>query len=401
MKIVQINAVYGFGSTGIIVRDLQNVCIHNGIECLVAYSQSRGSVANGYCMGNWLSNIIHAICSRISGKQGCFSFLSTWRFLKFLNSYRPDILHLHNLHGCYINVPMLLKYAAKRQIAVVVTLHDCWFYTGGCSHYTSVGCSKWLNNCGSCPKRYMETPAYLWDASSKILEDKKSLFGNIINLVAVGVSKWIISEAQKNVFKDAECLTIYNGIDTHFFHPVNSDFRKKYHLEGKKIILAPANKWFLAVNYATFEYFASQLTDDMRMIFIGKGCDETRLTDKMINYGFISSREEIREIYSAADVMVNCTREESLSLLNLEVQACGTPVITYSNTGVKETVDGKCGFAVENGNEELLWNQTLKVLNMGKEYYSKDCLKWISDSFNKDNNYLQYYTLYRSLLRCK
>lgn len=401
MKIVQINAVYGFGSTGTIVRDLQDVCSRNGIDCVVAYSQSRGFVKNGYHMGNWLSNKIHAMLSRISGKQGYFSILSTLRFLKFLNRYQPNILHLHNLHGCYINVPMLLKYAAKRHIAVVVTLHDCWFYTGGCSHYTSACCRKWLKSCGYCPMRYKETPAYLWDASSKILEDRQRLFDNITNLVAVGVSKWIISEAQKNIFKDAKCLTIYNGIDIHFFHPVNSDFKKKYNLEGKKIILAPANKWFLEVNRSTFEYFASQLLDDVRIVFIGDGCDETRLTDKMINLGFVASREKIREIYSAMDVMVNCTREESLSLLNLEVQACGTPVITYSNTGVTETVDGKCGFAVENGNEALLWNQTLKVLNMGKEYYSKDCLKWISDSFNKDNNYLQYYTLYRSLLRCK
>ena len=223
MKIVQINAVYGFGSTGIIVRDLQDICSRNGIDCVVAYSQSRGFVKNGYHMGNWLSNNIHAILSRISGKQGYFSILSTLRFLKFLNSYQPNILHLHNLHGCYINVPMLLKYAAKRQISVVVTLHDCWFYTGGCSHYTSARCYKWLNSCGSCPMRYKETPAYLWDASSKILEDKKCLFDNIANLVAVGVSDWIISEAHKTVFKDKKCLAIYNGIDTKFFHPVNSD----------------------------------------------------------------------------------------------------------------------------------------------------------------------------------
>ena len=398
MKIVQINAVYGFGSTGIIVQDLQKICQDNRIECIVAYSQSKRRVENGYHLGNLLSHKIHALLSRISGKQGYFSICSTLRFLKFLDKYQPDIIHLHNLHGCYINVPMLLRYVAKKSIKVVVTLHDCWFYTGGCSHYTSAGCTKWMNECGNCPKRYDETPALIWDASSKILEDKKSLFGAITNLVAVGVSQWITDEAHRTVFKYAKCLTIHNGIDTKFFHPENSSFKKKLNIKNKQVILAPANKWFLEINRETFEYFSSRLTDNMCMIFIGSGCDEKRLTDKMINCGHISSREEIRDIYNAADVMVNCTREESLSLLNIEVQACGTPVVTYSNTGVKETVNGQCSYAVENGNAKLLWEQVQIVLNTGKEHYSKECIKWIDANYNRDVNYQKYYNLYCSLV---
>ena len=400
MKIVQINACYGYGSTGIIVRDLQDICQKNGIECVVAYSQSKGLVWDGYHMGNSLSNKLHALLSRISGKQGYFSILSTFKFLNFLDQYKPDILHLHNLHGCYINVPMLLKYAAKRNIAVMVSLHDCWFYTGGCSHYTSADCNKWLHSCGRCPRRYEETPAYLWDSSSKILVDKKKLFGEIKNLIAVGVSKWIAEEAHRTVFKNAKCVAIHNGIDTEFFHPVDtSTFRQFHHLEGKKIILAPANKWFDDINRTTFKIFASHLTDDMCMVFIGNGCDESRLTDRMINLGFISSREEIREVYSVADVMVNCTREESLSLLNVEVQACGTPVVTYSNTGVKETVNGECGFAVENGNETALWEMTLNVLNTGKKHYSEKCIAWVCSEFDKNTNYMKYISLYNEFRR--
>ena len=398
MKLIQINACYGYGSTGIIVRDLQNICICNGIECVVAFPYSKGEVSGGYKMGNLISNKLHAVLARISGKQGYFSTLSTRRFLSFLEQYKPDIIHIHNLHGCYINLPMLLKYAAKRKITVVATLHDCWFYTGGCSHYTSVECDKWLKECGKCPRRYQETAAYLWDDSSQILADRKKLFGSIANLVGVGVSNWIAEEAHKTVFKNAKCLTIYNGIDTEYFHPVESDFRKKYNLEGKKIILAPANKWFMAINRETFDFFASRLTDDMRMVFIGTGCDESRLTDKMINIGFVSSREAIREIYSAADVMVNCTREESLSLLNVEVQACGTPIITYSNTGVKETVDGKCGFAVENGNSEAMWSMAADVLLKGKKCFEGDCISWTKHTFDRNQNYIKYIELYRNLI---
>ena len=397
MKIVQINAVYGFGSTGVIVKDIQSACRKEGIDCVVAYSQSKGEVKSGYHLGNAFSNRWHAVLSRISGKQGYFPCLSTWRFLRFLDNYKPDILHLHNLHGCYINVPMLLKYAAKKKIAVVVSLHDCWFYTGGCSHYTSVGCNKWLQKCGNCPRRYEEFPALLYDSSAVQLRDRKKLFGEIKNLTAVGVSKWIVDEAQKNVFRNARCVAIHNGIDTDFFHPAESDFRKKHNLEEKYVILAPANKWFLDVNRETFDYFASHLTDDMRMVFIGNGVDESRLTDKMINLGFVSSRAEIRAIYAACDVMANCTREESLSLLNVEVQACGTPVVTYSNTGVKETVDGKCGFAVENGNPEEMWKHVYRILIKGKAHFSADCIDWVKQEFDKEDNYNKYIMLYKSI----
>ena len=399
MRIVQINAVYGFGSTGVIVKDILSACRKEGIDCVAAYSQSKGEVKSGYHLGNAFSNRLHAILSRISGKQGYFSCFSTWRFLRFLDNYRPDILHLHNLHGCYINVPMLLKYAAKKKIAVVVSLHDCWFYTGGCSHYTSVGCNKWLQKCGNCPRRYEEFPALLYDGSSAQLHDRKKLFGAIKNLTAVGVSQWIVDEAQKTVFKNAKCVAIHNGIDTEFFHPTESDFRKQHDLEGKFVILAPANKWFLDVNRETLDYFASHLTDDMRMVFIGNGVDESRLTDKMINIGFVSSRVEIREIYSACDMMANCTREESLSLLNVEVQACGTPVVTYSNTGVKETVDDLCGFAVENGNSGAMWHKVILIKSKTKKFYSASCIELIKREFDKEDNYKRIIELYNSLKR--
>lgn len=398
MKVIQLNACYGYGSTGIIVRDLQDICLKHGIECVVVFPKSKGTVKDGYRIGNFFTNKIHSILARISGKQGYFSLFSTLKFLFFLNHYKPDIIHLHNLHGCYINLPGLLKYATKRKIAIVVTLHDCWFYTGGCSHYTSVCCDKWLKECGNCPRRYEETAAYIWDASSRILADRKKLFGNIKNLACVGVSNWMVGEAHRTVFKDAICMTIHNGVDTDFFHPVESDFRERYNLRDKKIILAPANKWFSEINQGTFNYFASHLSDEMRMVFIGTGCDEMRLTDKMINLGFIYSREELRDIYGAADIMVNCTREESLSLLNVEVQACGTPVVTYSNTGVKETVDGKCGFAVDNGNPKEMWTALVDVLSKDKMYYREDCISWVKQSFNKERNYMKYIELYKRLI---
>ena len=397
MKIVQINAVYGYGSTGVIVKDIQSACRQEGWQCHVAYSHTNQQVIDGYHMGNVFSDKLHAALSRISGKQGYFSKISTWRLLRYLDSLRPDIVHLHNLHGSYINLPMLLRYLAKRNIKTVVSLHDCWFYTGGCSHYTAVGCDRWKAHCGHCPRRYEEFPALLWDGSEKQLADRVRLFGAIKNLTVVGVSQWITNEAKQKVFRHAHCLSIHNGIDTAFFHPVTSSFRRRYQLEGKFVILAPANKWFLDINKETFSYFSFHLTDDMVMVFIGNGADEGRMNERMLNVGFVASREEIRDIYSAADVMVNCTREESLSLLNVEVQACGTPVVTYANTGVRETVDNRCGYAVANGNAETLWESMINVKKEGKAGYSTECRAWAYMEFDRQKNYQKYIQMYKYL----
>lgn len=408
MRISQINVNYGFGSTGIIVSDLRELCKREGIDCEVVFSEARGDVpSDTYRMGNIVSNKLHALLSRISGKQGYFSKISTWLLLRHYDSYKPDIIHLHNLHSCYICLPMLLEYAARKNIAVVATLHDCWFYTGGCCHYTSADCFKWKEACGDCPAR-RSVNALLFDGTKRMLADRYRLFGGVENLTAVGVSQWIVDEAQKSVFKSANRMAIHNGIDTGFFQPVPRKELMRY--EGIRnllalkannpnlfFILAPANKWFLDVNRGTFDYFAGRLKEDMRMVFIGNGVDESRLTDKMINIGFVSSREEIRAVYNMADVMVNCTREESLSLLNIEVQACGTPVVTYSNTGVKETVDDKCGFAVENGNPEAAWNAMSQIKERGKAEYSDACRQWVKKEFDKDSNYKKYVELYKSI----
>ena len=398
MSIVQINATYGYGSTGIIVRDLQNLCRLNNINCEVVCSTSVCKNDNVYKVGNPISNKIHAFLSRFSGKQGYFSFFPTIRLLLHLKHKKIEAIHLHNLHSGYINLPLLFKFVVKNNIPVIVTLHDCWFYTGGCCHYTSVNCYKWREACGGCPKRMDEVNAIIVDRTKDVLFDRYKLFGAVKSLYVIGVSKWILDEGKKTVFKNAKCFTIYNGIDINFFRPVKSDLRKKLNLDGKFVIIAPSNKWFLDVNRETFDFFASKLTEDMCMLFIGSGCNVKLLTNRMINYGFIYSREEIRDVYSLADVLLNCTREESLSLLNVEVQACGTPVVTYSNTGVKETVDGFCGFAVENGNPEAMWNAMMTIKAKGKYCFSEYCREWAVRKFDKNKNYQKYLDIYRKIL---
>lgn len=339
MKILQVNATFGIGSTGTIVRYIHDSCMKHGYDSYVAYAKADFKIQNGYKIGNWFSNKLHAVLSRISGKQGYFSFFSTLMFLRYLKKLKPDIIHLHNLHANYINLPMLLRFLAKNEIKTVITLHDCWWYTGGCFHYTLAHCNKWLKKCGMCPKRLQDTPAYLIDRSPLIHEDRKELLLNIKNLKIVGVSDWISNEARKSFLAGTQILTIHNGIDIRIFKQTSSSIRHKLGVEDKFIILGPASKWLQPYNKSILDYFTQNMTSDEILLLYGVENTNINVPQNVVLYGYTRNTDELAALYSCADVFVNPSYEDSLSLINIEAQACGTPVITYSLTGPKETVD--------------------------------------------------------------
>lgn len=400
MKVMQINAVYGVGSTGVIVEDLHNLSLENGIESYVSYSTTNKNTAeihNGYVIGNNLGKKMHAVLCRIGGKQAYFSRNATAKLIKHIDAVNPDVVHLHNLHSNYVHLNNLLKYLAKKDIKTIITLHDCWFYTGGCFHYTFDNCFKWLEGCGNCPKKTQDTHAYLTENSAKILADRKKYFGAIKDLTVVGVSQWIADEAERTFFNGREVCAIYNGIDTEFYVDTPSDFREKHNLQDKFLILAPASKWLKPINRETFETVANNLPDDSMIVMLGcNEGDKVNLPKNVLPLDFIRDRDELRKVYSACDMFANCTREESLSLINVEAQSCGTPVVTYRNTGAQETVNNKCGFSVESGNAEDFLAAILKVKEIGKASLSKECHEWAKERFDRDKNYEKYISLYKS-----
>jgi len=407
MKVVQINATFGNGSTGTIVKDIQTKCLENGIENKVVYSLSSipQTVINGYRMGSYLDRKLHALLSRVNGMQGYFSSYSTYKLIKWLETESPDALHLHNLHSNYINLPVLLKWAAKKNVAVIITLHDCWFFTGGCFHYTSSDCNKWQISCGECPRKKKDYPSLLFDRSKKILTDKRKLFGAISNLTIVGVSKWTAEEASKGIFKDRNCIYIYNGIDTSIFKPTITHIRTKYGLDEKFVVLGPASKWFMEANKNLLREF-EKLGDDYMLVLYGCKGDGRRFSDNIITIGFSSNKEELARLYSMADIFVNCTHEDTFSMINAEAQACGTPVICYNNTGAKETVNTNFGRLVETDDVKGMINaiKNLKVyissLDKNKKQQVRNILsQWAEDNFNKEINYNKYLKLYHSVIK--
>lgn len=400
MKVVQVNAIYGRKSTGTIVREIKSCCERNGIECDVAYSIAErpgSNVPGGYQIGNKLTAKWHALMSRIWGKQAYFNRLTTWMFLRWLDVQKPDVVHLHNLHSNYIHLNMLLRYLAKRDIPTVITLHDCWFFTGGCVHYTLVGCDRWKSGCGKCPQR-KELPSWFRDSTASVLKDRARFFNAIPSLTIVGVSGWTAGQVRESVLGGKPVQFIYNGYDLDLFRPRTSNFRERLGIEDRFVILGPADKWFLPVNKQTLNYFLDKMPDDMVMVLFGSSPANLN-SSKIIRLGYIKGKEEMAEVYSMADVFVNCSREDTLSSLNPECQACGTPVVTYDATGLRETVDNQSGFAVETGDYQALWEKVLEVKEAGKTSLSNACRDFVDSRFEKSSNYMEYIDLYRNIIR--
>lgn len=451
MKVIQINACYGYASTGTIVKDIRECCERNGMECYVAFPAGCGTV-DAHCIeiGCALDRKIHSLFSHITGKESYFSFFATRKFLKRLDQIKPDVVHLHNLHNHYISLPMLLRYLAKHSIKTVVTMHDCWYFTGGCTHYVAAGCTRWQAGCGNCPKR-KSIPSWFKDSTAEVLADRIKLFSAIPDVTFVGASQWVADELRKSPLADHCKIThIHNGFDLDTFKP-RSDSRIQDSGEIKpipsggvgvghkvlsfgedlgeaKILLGPASKWLSPINKPTLDYFLEHLTQNEILLLFGATpeqithyshltshsshptpptshpsdkvrpphtshltshtshpSDKVRPTLKL--YGFTRNREELAELYSAADVFVNCSWEDTLSSLNIEAQACGTPVVTYDSTGSKETVDGEVSVHVKSGDYETLFAKTMEILSRGKQ--GDACRQWAQEEFSKQN-YEQY-----------
>ena len=399
MKVLQINAVYGFASTGIIVKDIENFLVNNGHTSYVAYQTAVNPPENSYKIGNKLDWKVHALYSRFFGKQAYASCFATKGLINYIKGISPDIVHFHNLHSNYINLNMLCDFLAKSKIPVVVTMHDCWFFTGKCTHYTAVKCNKWQTTCGNCPQNKSEQPSLFFDCTSKVLKDRTEHLNKIHNLTLVGCSNWIADEAKKSLIKNADIKVVYNGVDTNTFTPHESDFRKKHGLKNEFIIMGMANKWCLDINKAAVERIIQENTD-AKILIVGcnqKQKDSFKQYENVICLGFISDRYELSDIYSASDVFVNLTHADTLPTVNMESICCGTPVITYDCCGSPELVDSDSGFVVEEDDVDTL---LLRIKQIREEPLFFD-VKEKQQKFDKSTCYNSYLNIYNAFIEGK
>lgn len=401
MKILQINAVYKHLSTGSNVYELNQAFRQQGHTCIAAYSV--GTVQNEaeeYLIGSLLGQKCHALLSRALGMQGYFSSYATRRLLRKMDDFGPDVVVLNNLHANYINLPMLLRYLAKKDIPTVAVLHDCWFYTGKCCYYTAAGCDKWKTQCGNCPTLRQHNKSWFFDFTKKMHKDRKKLFASIPRLGVVAVSDWLLDQAKQSpVFLNAKQLTrIHNWIDTEQFSPVDgSAVRKKLNLEGESVLLAVAAAWEPRKGLTALLKIAENLREDERLVLIGRLDNEISLPDDVIHLQRTDSREELVAYYSMADVFLQPSMEETFGKVTAEALSCGTPVVCFDSTANPELVGENCGSVVAAGDAEEMLLEARKILENGKEYYTHSCRTFAEDMFNTDKIFAQYFRLFQSL----
>ena len=401
MKVLQINAVNKISSTGRTASELSEYLWNNGHECINAYSKGVSvDKTREFVIGNNVDTKLHGLFSRVFGLQGYFSKTATKKLLRFMDNYNPDVIILRNLHGNYINLPLLLKYLAKNDIATVAVLHDCWFFTGKCCHYTVDGCYKWQEKCGSCPSLKKYNKSWFFDRTAKMLSDKKKLFGAIPRLAVVGVSDWLINEAKKApVFENAKVFKrIYNWIDTETFSPQNSEsLRQRLGLIDKKVILAVAGGWSKEKGIDTLLDISKQLTDDEKLVIVGN-ISNIELNDNIIHLPATTSVDELAEIYSLADVFVQPSLEETFGKVTAEALATGTPAVCFNSTANPELIGEGCGSVVETGDINAFIRKVQEIAQNSKQEHIAVCRAFAVNNFDKDTNFKEYLNLFEEII---
>lgn len=395
MKILQINTVYPEGSTGKIALGLHDLCLSHGMECLTGYRWAKTERADALQISTRWDSRIHGVLARFTMLKGCFSYFRTRAFLKQVDAYGPDLIHLHNLHGSYVNLPLLMGYIQKKQIPVVWTLHDCWPFTAVCSHFTVARCDRWKDGCHHCPQRKTCTSAPI-DLSEYVWSLKKKWFTGMDNAVLVTPSDWLAGLVRESFLKEYPVKTIHNGIDLTVFEPTPSDFREKYHLTGKKIVLGVAFGWGYSKGLDVFVELSRRLPEDYAIVLVGT--DESvdaQLPDRILSLHRTHDQQELAQIYTAADVLVNPTREEVLGLVNIEALACGTPVVAFATGGCPEIVDDTCGACVPVDDLDALEEKIRQFCRGGREM-EEACLRR-ARQFDQNQRLGEYIELYRSM----
>ncbi len=395
MKVLIINSVCGIRSTGRICTDLAEVLEKEGHECKIAYG--RETVPEKFKkyairIGNDMNVKLDGIKTRILDNAGFNSVCATKKFLKWVKEWNPDIIHLHNIHGYYINIELLFKFLKDFGKPVVWTLHDCWAFTGHCSHYTSAGCYKWQTMCDKCLRKHTYPQSLLLNKAKRNFLKKKQLFTSLDNLTFITPSVWLAGEARKSFLGKYEVRAIPNGVDLEVFKPTKSNFRVKYGLENKKIVLGVATAWSDSKGQKEFARLALSLPDEYKVVLVGMTEKQaSNMPKEALILPKTNNTIKLAEIYTAADVFLNLSRQETMGLTTVEAMACGTPVVTSNLTAVPEVVSAEGGLVLESLKINDIINGVKTVL---KTEYSHT--RTVAVLYEKTESYKKYLDIYKA-----
>ena len=400
--LLQINAVINSGSTGRIAEEIGLKAMKNGWESYIAYGRNeRPSKSKKIKIGNKFGIYWHVLITRLFDKHGLGSKRATKRLIKEIEKIQPDIIHLHNIHGYYLNYKILFEYLKTADIPVVWTLHDCWTMTGHCAHFESVNCYKWQKQCYKCVNKKKYPASLLIDRSKNNFTQKKELFTVVENIAIVPVSYWLEDIVKQSFLKNYNVRTIRNGVDLDIFSPPKEKtFLQKRKIDvSKNILLGVAGYWTEEKGLNDFVKLSRMLDENCQIVLIGLDKKQIQNIPKgIIGIEQTDNVEELSELYSTAMTFINPTYGDTFPTTNLEALACGTPVITYRTGGSVEAVDEKTGFIVEKGDLNAVIDVISKIKQKGKDFYSKKCRERAVNFFNKVDRFEEYIKLYNELL---
>jgi glycosyltransferase involved in cell wall biosynthesis len=390
MKILQVNAV-PYGSTGGIMFSLADIMEKKGHEVLCTTGFTwKGSKRPDYVVtSNIFEKTLHTYLARLTGRIGCFSILPTWRLLRRLRKWKPDVIHLHNLHGWFINLPMLFSYIKKHDIPVVWTLHDCWSLTGQCTYFTMAGCDKWKTGCHHCSQtnRYPNT---YFDHSKAMWRNKKKWFTGVKNMTIVTPSQWLGELVKQSYLKEYPVQVIPNGIDLNVFRPTGEK-----NGDGKFTLLGVAYEWDARKGLDVFIELARRLPERFRIIMVGTDdAVDAKLPPNITSIHRTQNQQELAALYAQADLLVNPTREDNYPTVNMEALACGTPVLTFRTGGSPESVNEDCGMVIPCDDVDAMEAAILRLER--HPLNPEDCVCQAQD-FDKMKRFAQYCSLYEKI----
>lgn len=395
MKVLQINSVYEKGSTGKIVKDCEDLFKEYGIETYVITGQDKFDSPNVFVTNTPFSLKWSILMTRLFGRHGFYNKRATRKALRFIDRVSPDIVNLQNIHGHYINIEILFKYLKEKNIPVVWTLHDCWSFTGHCSHFDYIGCDGWKNSCGNCPQRRKYPDSWFFDRSKRNLRDKREIFTSLEKMHIVTPSNWLTNLAKQSFLSKYPVTTIHNGIDTESFRPRESDLRKKLGLEDKFIYLGIVSSFKGTKGGRHFLELSKMLKDDEHIVLLSLADKDVTIPDNITVLPATNSREELSLVYSMADVFINPTMQDTFSMINVEALACGVPVVTFRTGGSSESLTEECGIVVPKGDTKALYEaaQQVKKGKIKREFCRQRGLE-----FDRKVRFKEYIDIYKELL---
>jgi glycosyltransferase involved in cell wall biosynthesis len=400
-KLLQINPVVRLNtSTGRIMKEIGELAIASGWESYVAYSGARDGLPDHSSklvpVGDKLDLAVHAVATRLFDAHGLASKRGTRQFIERIKEIDPDVIHIHNVHGYFLNYPLLFKYLKETGKPVVWTVHDCWLYTGHCYYYSEAGCDRWQTGCGHCPQKHAFPASWLADRSARNLQDKKRAFGSVENLTLVPVSDWIQKEMASSILADKRFQVIHNGIDLETFRPEAAEDSPA--VDGVQI-LGVASIWLEEKGWSDLMKMSTMLRPGESLVLVGK-ITEKQQKKLPPNVQWIARTDNVRQLaalYARSTVFVNPTWQDNYPTVNLEAIACGTPVVTYRTGGSIEAVTEGTGAIVEQGDVAAMLEKVRELAAADRAATTARCRAWALAHFRKEDCYKNYIQLYENL----